>query len=236
MDYQELIERLRFGNTVSITHVAANTIESLLAANERLKHNLAVTEQTMREYQELAAKRLEEIERLKEIEQTNDTLLEQLGDKNAALLDQVAGLTKKHNALKKTVFTNTNREVTIRNRFFTAHDDGVADQNFDFDAYLHIDGDFIDDEKKRYAQMIACTLNDYGRLATELAKYRDAPIAAYGVLEDQGSSVISWDFIAGWPEAAHEHINDAIQIWKDSGDFVPKYSVVPLIIKPGEEK
>ena len=61
MDYQELIERLRFGNTVSITHVAANTIESLLAENKRLKHNLAVTEQTMREYQELAAKRMEEI-------------------------------------------------------------------------------------------------------------------------------------------------------------------------------
>lgn len=101
----------------------------LEAENERLKHNLATTEQTMREYQELAAKRLEEI-----------------------------------------------------------------------------------------------------------AKYRDAPIAAYGVLEDQGNSVISWDAIAGWPEAAHEHINDAIQIWKDSGDFVPKYSVVPLIVKPGEEK
>ena len=74
------------------------------------------------------------------------------------------------------------------------------------------------------------------RLKAELTKYRDAPIAAYGVLEDQGSSVISWDFIAGWPEAAHEHINDAIQIWKDSGDFVPKYSVVPLIIKPGDVK
>ena len=61
MDYQELIERLRFGNTVSITHVAANAIEYLLAENERLKHNLATTEQTMREYQELAAQRLEEI-------------------------------------------------------------------------------------------------------------------------------------------------------------------------------
>ena len=61
-DYQELIERLRFGNTDSETmNGAANAIESLLAENERLKHNLAVTEQTMREYQELAAKRLEEI-------------------------------------------------------------------------------------------------------------------------------------------------------------------------------
>ena len=61
MDYQELIERLRFGNTISITNVAANAIEYLLAENERLKHNLTTTEQTMREYQELAAQRLEEI-------------------------------------------------------------------------------------------------------------------------------------------------------------------------------
>ena len=41
--------------------MTANAIESLLAENERLKHNLSTTEQTMREYQELAAKRLEEI-------------------------------------------------------------------------------------------------------------------------------------------------------------------------------
>lgn len=189
MNYQELIERLRYERANDpekmMRTIAANVIESLLAENERLNHSLTTTEQTMREYQELAAKRLEEIDRLKEIEQTNDTLLDQLGDKNAALLDQVAGLTKKHNALKKTVFTNTNREVTIRNRFFTAHDDGVADQNFDFDAYLRIDGDFIDDEKKRYAQMIACTLNDYGRLATELAKYRDAPVVAWVEVVDR---------------------------------------------------
>ena len=129
MNYQELIERLRYERDDGSRNEAADTIESLLAENERLKHNLAVTEQTMCEYQELAAKRLEEI-----------------------------------------------------------------------------------------------------------AKYRDAPVAAYGVLEDLGSSVISWDAIAGWPEAAHEHINDAIQMWRDSGDFVPKYSVVPLIVKPGEDK
>ena len=129
MDYRELIERLRCEGDDVARDEAADAIESLLAENERLNHNLTSTEQTMREYQELAAKRLEEI-----------------------------------------------------------------------------------------------------------AKYRDAPIAAYGVLEDKGSSVISWDAIAGWTEAAHEHINDAIQIWKDSGDFVPKYSVVPLIVKPGEDK
>ena len=63
MNYQELIERLRDTNkhTFALWFDAANAIESLLAENERLKHNLTSTEQTMREYQELAAKRLEEI-------------------------------------------------------------------------------------------------------------------------------------------------------------------------------
>lgn len=61
MDYQELIERLRYVRDDGSRNEAADAIESLLAENERLKHNLATTEQTMREYQELAAKRLEEI-------------------------------------------------------------------------------------------------------------------------------------------------------------------------------
>lgn len=62
MDYQELIERLREQNLTYVEQKqVANAIESLLAENERLKHNLTTTEQTMREYQELAAKRLEEI-------------------------------------------------------------------------------------------------------------------------------------------------------------------------------
>ena len=60
-DYKELIERLRYERDDGSRNEAANAIESLLAENERLKHNLATTEQTMREYQELAAKRLEEI-------------------------------------------------------------------------------------------------------------------------------------------------------------------------------
>ena len=46
----------------------------LEAENERLKHNLVTTEQTMREYQELAAKRLEEIERLKEIKMAGEIM------------------------------------------------------------------------------------------------------------------------------------------------------------------
>ena len=71
-DYQELIERLRSFEIdhepdgwpgVRMRQISAmcDAIESLLAENERLKHNLTSTEQTMREYQELAAKRLEEI-------------------------------------------------------------------------------------------------------------------------------------------------------------------------------
>ena len=60
-DYKELIERLRYEGYDVSRNEAANAIESLLAENERLKHNLTSTEQTMREYQELAAKRLEEI-------------------------------------------------------------------------------------------------------------------------------------------------------------------------------
>ena len=72
MDYKELIERLRSFEIdhepdgwpgVRMRQISAmcDAIESLLAENERLKHNLTTTEQTMREYQELAAKRLEEI-------------------------------------------------------------------------------------------------------------------------------------------------------------------------------
>ena len=63
MNYQELIEQLRDTNkhTFALWFDAADAIESLLAENERLERNLSTTEQTMREYQELAAKRLEEI-------------------------------------------------------------------------------------------------------------------------------------------------------------------------------
>ena len=64
-DYQELIERMRNSCEDAIqpddVYEAADLIEQLQAENERLKHNLTSTERTMREYQELAAKRLEEI-------------------------------------------------------------------------------------------------------------------------------------------------------------------------------
>ena len=72
MDYREQIEWLRGFEidhspdgwpAIRMREISAmcDAIESLLAENERLNHNLTSTEQTMREYQELAAKRLEEI-------------------------------------------------------------------------------------------------------------------------------------------------------------------------------
>ena len=72
MDYREQIERLRGFEIdhepdgwpgVRMRQISAmcDAVESLLAENERLERNLSTTEQTMREYQELAAKRLEEI-------------------------------------------------------------------------------------------------------------------------------------------------------------------------------
>jgi len=87
VDYKELIERLRSFEIdhepdgwpgVRMRQISAmcDAVEYLLAENERLNHNLATTEQTMREYQELAAKRLEEIERLKSL---STTLEGQLG-------------------------------------------------------------------------------------------------------------------------------------------------------------
>jgi len=73
VDYQELIELLRERHLTYVEQVrVADAIESLLAENERLNHNLTSTEQTMREYQELAAKRLDEIERLKDLCTTMD--------------------------------------------------------------------------------------------------------------------------------------------------------------------
>ena len=96
MDYKELIERLRSFEIdhepdgwpgVRMRQISAmcDAIESLLAENERLNHNLTSTEQTMREYQELAAKRLEEIERLKEIKMAGEIMRDLLKQRDELL-------------------------------------------------------------------------------------------------------------------------------------------------------
>ena len=95
MDYQELIERLhikaghnqyKFSDALMIK--AANAIKSLLAENERLKHNLAVTEQTMREYQELAGKRLEEIAKYRDSPVVDYATTNEEGDLSMLFFDE----------------------------------------------------------------------------------------------------------------------------------------------------
>ena len=50
---------------------------------------------------------------------------------------------------------------------------------------------------------------------------------AFAVLETD-NQFVTWDFIAGWPDACHEHISEAINVWKDSGENPPEYGVKKL--------
>ena len=88
MDYRELIERLRYEGYDVSRNEAADAIESLLAENERLKHNLATTEQTMREYQELAAKRLEEIDKYRDAPVVGYATTNEEGDQAMLFFDE----------------------------------------------------------------------------------------------------------------------------------------------------
>lgn len=70
---------------------------------------------------------------------------------------------KAENALSELmakVFTSGDRSMTMAGRTFLVHDDGlISDENFDFDAGLKVTGDFVDNEKQQYAEMIAAALN-----------------------------------------------------------------------------
>ena len=88
MDYRELIERLRYEGYDVSRNEAADAIESLLAENERLKHNLTSTEQTMREYQELAAKRLVEIAKYRDAPVVGYTTTNEDGDLSMLFFDE----------------------------------------------------------------------------------------------------------------------------------------------------
>ena len=89
-DYKELIERLRDTNkhTFALWFDAADAVESLLAENGRLKHNLVVTEQTMREYQELARKRLEEIAKYRDAPVVGHATTNEDGDLSMLFFDE----------------------------------------------------------------------------------------------------------------------------------------------------
>ena len=70
---------------------------------------------------------------------------------------------KAENALSELmagVFTHGDRSMTMENRTFIANADGfISDENFDLDAGMQVTGDFVNDEKKQYAEMIAAALN-----------------------------------------------------------------------------
>ena len=99
MDYRELIERLRSFEIdhepdgwpgVRMRQISAmcDAIESLLAENGRLNHNLSTTEQTMREYQELAAKRLEEIAKYRDAPVVGYATTNEEGDLSMLFFDE----------------------------------------------------------------------------------------------------------------------------------------------------
>lgn len=69
---------------------------------------------------------------------------------------------KKLADLRAKVFTSGDRKMTMEGRTFTAESEGfILDNNFDFDAGLKVSGDFVDDEKQQYAEMIAAALNSH---------------------------------------------------------------------------
>lgn len=63
------------------------------------------------------------------------------------------------------IFTNGNRELSMKDRFFRVFKDGfISDENFDFDAGMKVTGDFYsEDERFQYACMIADALNNYNK-------------------------------------------------------------------------
>lgn len=74
--------------------------------------------------------------------------------------DRIEKLEAANRTYKETIFTNTNRKMTMEDRFFVVNEDGyILDNNFDFDAGWQITGDFVDGEKYEYAQMIVAALN-----------------------------------------------------------------------------
>lgn len=66
------------------------------------------------------------------------------------------------------VHANAGGVIDLKNRFFTVQENiFILDNSFDFDAGLKVSGDFIDDQKKEYAHMIANALNNYNQLQKE---------------------------------------------------------------------
>ena len=80
---------------------------------------------------------------------------------NSAFADEAYQACKEALAeTQEAVYTNGDRTMSMKDRNFTSEGNGyIQDNNFDFDAGLRIDGDFVNDELDQYAQMICNALN-----------------------------------------------------------------------------
>jgi hypothetical protein len=128
---------------------------------------MAMTKQT--EALEMA---IEYIDKLKSTGQTNwleinviqnackEALAEQPTNMVTVPLDVLEDMQRRLKATQEPVYTNGDRTMTMKDRNFTSEGNGyIQDNNFDFDAGLRIDGDFVDAERDQYAQMICSALN-----------------------------------------------------------------------------
>lgn len=66
----------------------------------------------------------------------------------------------------------SDRKISMEVRTFTTMGGYIQDEDFDFDAGLQVTGDFVDDEKSQYAQMIADVLNKHVELNQENEKLK----------------------------------------------------------------
>ena len=81
--------------------------------------------------------------------------------------EQIAKLKAEVSALRAMIYTNGDRNMTMEGRTFTVMEDGfIGDNNFDFDAGMRLNGDFVGDEKRQYAEMIADVLNMHNAQVT----------------------------------------------------------------------
>lgn len=82
--------------------------------------------------------------------------------------EKIARLERTLKNYRDLVHSNAGGVIDLKNRFFTVQENiFILDNSFDFDARLKVSGDFIDDQKKEYAHMIANALNNYNQLQKE---------------------------------------------------------------------
>ena len=128
------------------------------------------------------------------------------------------------------------REIELLARVLAAQMNSIAELEASLDREVTFNNKLTKKLGKRILKLEAAP--KVKTLTAQVAALEAEVLRLRGALDSVQQVANRSDGIAGWPEAAHEHINDAIRIRisKDFGDFAPKYSVVPLIVKPGEEK